>query len=202
MWYLTARVNDTIARRDYLSDPDPLVLALRQGDHDALVTVYRQHQGAVRAFARRLLGVDADAEELVQDTFVTLPKALTRFRGESTLRTFLLGITARSSRNYLRSRRRRRALLERVATLESAQEGSAEGPDSALQSELLAQRLRLAMERLSLDQRLAFVLVEVEERSSFEAAEILGVAASTVRSRAQAARRKLQEVLEGDEHRG
>lgn len=195
MWYSPSRVAEAFLNGESLTEGDPLVVALRQSDPDALRLVYRQHHEVVRAFALRLLSVHADAEELVQDTFVALPKAVLRFRGESALRTFLLGIAAHAAKNYLRSRRRRRAFLERFTHLDAQGAESPERPDEALSTEILAARLQWAMEQLPDEQRLAFVLVDVEERSSFEAAEILGCPASTVRARSQAARKKLRQTL-------
>jgi len=194
MWYPLLQVSETFASDEQVSESDPLLAELRLGDTKAIRLVYRQHHEAVRAFGRRLLNVEADADELVQDTFVALPKALKNFRGECTLRTFLLSIAAKTSRNYLRSRRRRSSLLEGFLGVVRFSPPKPL-PDESLDSEMLANRLRAAMDQLSDDQRIAFVLVEVEERSSAEAGDILGVPPSTVRARAGAARRKLQELL-------
>jgi RNA polymerase sigma-70 factor, ECF subfamily len=200
MWYPGVKLSDSFVAGD-AATVDPIIVQLREGRSEALVLIYRQHQHAVRAFARRLLGVDADAEELVQDTFVQLPRVVGKFRGESALRTYILGITANLSRNYLRSRRRREALLERSANREEGLHSSSSGR-AAVERLFLAAQLMTAMEQLSTQQRLAFVLLEVEERTSFEAGEILGIPPSTVRARANSARKKLQELLEGVRHEG
>lgn len=82
-------------------DPDttgaPPTLEARIAAHDpqAIDEVYRQHHAAVRGFARRLLGDDDVAEDLVHDTFLALPGAIRRFRGEASLRTFLIAIALR-----------------------------------------------------------------------------------------------------------
>jgi RNA polymerase sigma-70 factor (ECF subfamily) len=60
-----------------------LVERLRRGDPAAVGAVYDQHHAAVRAFARRLLGEDAAAEDLVHEVFVSLPGAARRVLGES-----------------------------------------------------------------------------------------------------------------------
>lgn len=194
MWYPALPVSEACASGDQVSEGDPLMAELRLGETAAIRLVYRQHHEAVRAFGRRLLSVEADADELVQDTFVALPKALKNFRGECTLRTFLFSIAAQKSRNYLRGRRRRSSLLQGL--LGAAGFSSPKRlPDEILDAGMLANRLRAAMDELTDDQRLAFVLVEIEERSSAEAGDILGVPPSTVRARASAARRKLQELL-------
>lgn len=173
------------------SGVDDLLEGLMRGEAHAVRRVYRQHHEQVRAFARRLLGSDADAEEVVQEVFVALPKALRRFRGESTLSTFVMGVAVNHARHYLRSAMRRRAALDQVV----AQECLAESPDAVLEREQLAERLLHAMGRLTEEQRVAFVLCEVEERSSSEAADILGVPASTLRARVGAAREILRAAL-------
>jgi RNA polymerase sigma factor (sigma-70 family) len=197
MWYVSVRLAETTLGNESDVDVSPLVSQLRDGHAEAIVMVYRQYQDSVRNFGRRLLGSDADAEELVQDTFVQLPRAMRNFRGEASLKTFILGITAQLSRNYLRSRRRRKALLERAALNEEVYQ-STQGDEA--ERNFWADRLSLAMEQLSADQRLAFVLLEVEERTSSEVSQILNVPASTLRARAGAARAKLKELLSEVSH--
>jgi RNA polymerase sigma-70 factor (ECF subfamily) len=80
-----------------------------------LVDIYRAHHAHVRAFAQRLLG-DADAaEDLVHDVFVTLPRALARFRGECAMRTFVIAVAAKHAQQHIRAVSRRRAAERRMA---------------------------------------------------------------------------------------
>lgn len=178
------------------SDPgaaDELVNRLRAGDAAALGQAYDAHNVAVRAFARRLLG-DADAaEDLVQETFVTLVKASRRFDGRSSLRTFILGIAVRHAQHHIRAATRRRRAWQRSA--EAAAPGLA-APDAQAADAELARALTRALDALPVDQRVAFVLCEVEERTAPEVAEITGVPEATVRTRLFHARRKLREMLE------
>jgi RNA polymerase sigma-70 factor (ECF subfamily) len=172
---------------------DPLVRALEGRDREALGRVYEEHHHAVRAFARRLLGDDGAAEDLVHEVFVTLPAAARRFRGESGLRTFLLSIAANHCRHHVRAAARRRRALGRLA-LEPPAAGEGR-PDDEAERARLADALSRALDALPLDQRLAFVLCEVEERPSHEAATILGAPEGTVRSRLRLAREKLRALL-------
>jgi RNA polymerase sigma-70 factor, ECF subfamily len=176
---------------------DALLAALARADSEAIRTVYRKHHGQVRAFARRLLGSEADAEEVVQDVFFSLPSAIRRFRGESTLSTFIMSVAVNYARHALRTSRRRSAAMQRLAEVLPSGVAPEPGslPDDALAKEQLATRLLRAMEALGEDQRVAFVLSEVDERSSREVAEILGIPSSTVRSRVAAAREQLRSVL-------
>jgi RNA polymerase sigma-70 factor (ECF subfamily) len=174
---------------------DASLAALSRGDTSVLREVYRQHHEAVRAFARRLLGSDADAEEVVQDVFVDLPQAVQRFRGECTLATFVISVAVNRARHFMRAAGRRRAAHSRLAEQQQSVGTSAPATDEVVEREELARRLLRAMTGLSDEQRLAFVLCDVEERTSFEAAQILGIPASTLRSRLSAARESLRSIL-------
>ena len=81
---------------------DDFVARLRAGDLAALGEAYDAHHVHVRAFAARLVGDAAAAEDLVQETFLTLPRAVARFRGESSLRTFLVAIAVRHAGHHVR----------------------------------------------------------------------------------------------------
>ena len=171
---------------------DALVAGLRQGDAAAVGMAYDLHHAAVRAFARRMVG-DADvAEDLVQDVFVALPKAAHKFDERSALRTFLIGMAINHARHHVRAAMRRRAAWQRAA---NQPEIAPSQPDHAAADTELARLLTLALDHLSLDHRAAFVLCEIEERTSAEVAVIVGVPEATVRTRLFHAKRKLRELL-------
>ncbi|MBX3230302.1 MAG: RNA polymerase sigma factor [Labilithrix sp.] len=179
-----------------VDDAQPsLVARVRAGEASALTTVYRQHHVAVRAFARRLVGDIESAEDLVQDVFVALPSAIGRFRGDASLRTFLVSIAVNRAKNHVRSAMRRRAALARLG-----REPEPSSPDLQRDAERreLAGRLMLALDELPLDQRVAIVLAEIEERTSGEIALIVGAPEATVRTRVFHAKRKLREILGGE----
>src|SRR6478609_9940349 len=90
---------------------DELVVRLRCADPSAVAEVYDAHHAAVRAFAKRLLGDAASAEDLVHEVFVSLPGAVRKFRGDSALRTFLISIAVNHARHYLRAAQRRRRAI-------------------------------------------------------------------------------------------
>jgi RNA polymerase sigma-70 factor, ECF subfamily len=170
-----------------------LLERLRQGDSRALGEVYDQHHEAVRAFAGRLLGDSAAAEDLVHEVFVTLPRAARRFRGDSSLRSFLIGIAIQHARHHMRSASRRRAALARLS---AEPERSVSSPEAAAAERRLIEAVQQALDQLPLDQRVAFVLCDVEERSSVEAAELVRAPEATLRTRLFHARRKLRAALE------
>ncbi len=178
---------------------DDLIVRLRRGDRAAIGQAYAAHHTAVRGFAQHLVGDDAAAEDIVHDTFVALPRAVERFRGEAPLRGFLIGVAANHARRHIRSATRRRRAMAR---LEQAPGASPRGPADEVARQRLATRLLDALDRLPVDQRVAFVLCEVEQRTSVEVAGILDVPEGTVRTRTFHARRRLRELLAAEDPRG
>lgn len=189
-------------RLQQAAEPQPaaedLVPRLVRGDRNAVDEAYRTYHAAVRGLARRLLGDSSAAEDIVHETFVTLPKAIRKYRGESSFRSFLLGVAVNHSRRHIRSVMRRRRAMERLAARDAVSPTSFDGHAEVVRRQL-ADRLTLALDQLSFDQREAFVLCEVEQRTSVEVSEILGTPEGTIRTRVFHARRKLREVLEGME---
>ncbi len=171
---------------------EPLLVALADGDAQALSAVYREHHGAVRAFASRLLGDEGAAEDMVQEAFLALPSAARRFRGEGSLRSFVIAVAINHARHFVRAAARRRKSIARLAVEPGA---SVSSPDELLAREQLGDALFRALDELSLDQRVAFVLCVIEERPSPEAAELIGAPAATVRARVQSAKRVLRGLL-------
>lgn len=170
-----------------------LARRVASGDKQALGALYDAHHQPVRAFAQRLFGGAAEAEDLVQEVFLSAPSALRRFEGRSSLRTFLISIAVNHARHHRRAVARRMSALERMH-LEPKGEG--ERPDERQARRALARTMQRLLEALPLDQRVAVVLCIVEERTSVEAAEIVGVAEATIRTRIFHARKKMKEMLE------
>jgi RNA polymerase sigma-70 factor (ECF subfamily) len=127
---------------------------------------------------------------------LTLPKAIRRYERRASLRTFLISIAVNHARHYVRGAARRRAAMDRLAVVPESPQTQAADPEHSLERYQLAQLLSAGMDTLSLDQRIAFVLCEVEERSSREASSIVGVPEATIRTRLFHAKRKLRAFLE------
>ncbi|HMA93998.1 MAG TPA: RNA polymerase sigma factor [Polyangiaceae bacterium] len=183
---------------DALPDPEAdLRERLCNGEITAVGDAYDRYHQQVRAFARRLVGDDAATEDLVQEVFVTLPSAIRRFRGESSLKTFLLSIAVNHSRHHVRAAARRRKALQNLADSTAFdQPTDRHDPEFLARRKQLAELLQRALDELPLDQRVAFVLCEVEERPSPEVASIVGAPEATIRTRLFHARKKLRTYLE------
>jgi RNA polymerase sigma-70 factor (ECF subfamily) len=173
---------------------DLLVHRLRRGDARALGEAYDAHHEALRAFARRLLGDAAAAEDTVHEVFVSLPSAIRRFEGRSSLRTFLLSIAVNHTRHAKRATARRLGAYERMHLEPRHDEGT--NPEREHERRALADMLDRMLDALPMDQRVAVVLCIVEERTAGDAAQIAGVPEATMRTRLFYARRKLREMLD------
>jgi RNA polymerase sigma-70 factor (ECF subfamily) len=186
------RLPFVLVRGDAATREQQLVARLRAGDVAALVEAYDAHHAHVRAFAQRMVGDASAAEDLVQETFLALPRAVGRFRGDSSLRTLILSVAVNHARHHVRAASRRRAALAHLAR----EPGPAcPSPVEAVARAQLAAALVRALDNLPIEQRVAVVLCEVEERTAGEVARIVGVPEATVRTRLFHARRKLAEAL-------
>ena len=177
-----------------LSAPVTLESRLAERDPSAIDELYREHHTALRGFARRLVGDHEAAEDLVHDVFVALPDAIRRFRGESSLRTFLMAIAVRRGHKFIRSAVRRRAAMSRLADQPVAPLAQ---PDATLAQQRIATLLYAALDKLPDDQRTAFVLCEIDQLTAIEAAAITGAPEATMRTRLFHARKKLRTLLDG-----
>lgn len=170
-----------------------LAARLTFGDRTAIAEAYDAHHSAVRAFAKRLVGEVAAAEDLVHEVFVQLPQAIRGYRGEASLRTFLISVAVNHARHHVRAAARRRYAMERYEREPSRKSND---PEQEIGRRELSQVLTRCLDALPLDQRVAFVLCEVEERSSGEVGAIVGAPEGTVRTRLFHAKKKLREMLE------
>jgi RNA polymerase sigma-70 factor (ECF subfamily) len=152
--------------------------------------------------ALHLLGDRDDALDVSQEVFLRVFRTLSRFRGQSVLRTWIYRIVVNQVRNRQRWWRRRRRAdlvslddhLTRCGELEATSEVL---PDRLLASKETAARIWSAMERLPFDQRTALVLREIDGLRYEEIAFTLDVAVGTVKSRLTRARHALREELLG-----
>lgn len=173
-----------------LGDPErQLWQNVAEGDVLALRDIYRAHHTQVRAFAQRLLGDAAAAEDLVQEVFIAVPKAARRYRFETTPSSYLLGIAANCASKHIRASKRRRAASERFSQVPLAPIST---PDDEAHAARLIEQLMRAVDELPDKLRLVFVLCQIEERDATEVGAILELPSSTVRARLRAAREHLQ----------
>ena len=167
------------------------------GDESACADLVAEHQRMVVQLAINLLGDRDEALDLSQEVFFRVFRTIHRFRGHSSLRTWIYRIAVNQARNRHRFwRRRHRAdqvsLDAHVAAHGDCLSGAEAGPDRVLAQKELAQRIERALDHLPFDQRSAIVLREIDGLSYDEIAYSLGVAIGTVKSRLTRARRALR----------
>jgi RNA polymerase sigma-70 factor, ECF subfamily len=174
-----------------------LVQRCAAGDDAACADLVGEHQRMVFQLALNLLGDRDEALDLSQEVFLRVFRTIYRFRGQSSLRTWIYRIAVNQARNRHRFwRRRHRAdqvsLDAHVAEHGDFLSGGEARPDRVLAQKELAARLQTALDHLPFDQRTAIVLREIDGLSYEEIAYSLGVAVGTVKSRLTRARQALR----------
>ncbi|MEW4466645.1 RNA polymerase sigma factor [Parasphingorhabdus sp. JC815] len=198
-------MNDATTRYESLSDTQLAQRAYaRDGAAIRLITT-RNNQRLFRT-AWSVLRNHADAEDVVQETYLKAFAAMNGFTGQSTLSTWLTRITMNSAIDRQRSIARRKAALDKqdIALMEHYRSnyaslgGVRNQPNSQLARSELSRVLKLAIARLPDQYRMVFVLREVEAMSVAETADVLEIGQATVRSRLFRARRLLRRDLEAE----
>jgi RNA polymerase sigma-70 factor (ECF subfamily) len=188
------------------TEPSDEALAARaaSGDDTAFEAIVGRYQARVYRLACRLTS-DTDAPDVLQETFLQVYRHLPSFRGESRFATWLYRIASNASLMHRRARARRPAepldgFLPRfdaqgkhAAT--PAQLSVASRADELLDRQFLAEKARDVMTRLPDLYRDAFVLRDLEEMSTADVAQALGVEPATVRQRVHRARLMLRGYL-------
>ncbi|MCC7385625.1 MAG: RNA polymerase sigma factor [Deltaproteobacteria bacterium] len=173
---------------------ESLLFACGRGDSSALEQLFDRHSEVVWRFLSRMLSrASPDVDDLVQQTFIELWRAAARFRGGSSAQVFILGIAHNLARAHLRKRSRRQA-LDRVLDLLPIPRPKP--LDEAVDHHRLVGRVAEGLAALSVEQRTAFLLVDLEGMRSADAAQTLGVNQGTFGRRLFEARRKLRSLLE------
>lgn len=151
---------------------DPELLGLfHNGEEQAFNELVRRHQERVYWVARRVLGTHEEADDIVQETFLRMYTGIGRFRGESSLSTWLYRIAMNLALNALRKKRLRTVL--RLDDLAAEPPSRSESADAPLLRKESDEALRRAVEALPAKQKKVFVLRYFEELSYAEIAAIL-----------------------------
>ena len=160
-------------------------------DFDTLV---ENHANFVYNVALRMMGKPEDAEDVAQEAFISAYRAYGRFRGESRLTTWLYRITVNAALMKLRKEKRARTLtqtgLEDVDVVNWD-----ETPERSAVTSELGEKLLEGIDRLQPELKAAVVLGDIEELSNSEAAEVLGITVSSLKSRLHRGRVLLRKYL-------
>lgn len=174
------------------------------GDEEALAALYRRRHGGIYRFALQMCGSPALAEDITQEVFMVLIRGSHTFdASRGSLNSFLLGV----ARNHVLRRRQREQFYVPLEAEEATAPGamqaaaSGNGPLDDLVRNDTVESVRKAVLSLPESYREVVVLCDLQELSYVEAAEVLGCAVGTVRSRLHRARAlliaKLRPAREG-----
>ena len=185
---MTAGRVNAVAASDLAASPDrSLAEQVLAGDEGAFRQLYRRHTPRLHQLALRLLGGnDADAEDVVQDTWIKAVEKLDTFRWESAFGTWLHAIALNVTRETMRRRGRRQE-----TALPEEQEPEAPAPLDHVE----VMDLERAIAGLPDGYRTVLVLHDVEGFTHEEIGERLGVAAGTTKSQLFWARRAVRAQL-------
>ena len=188
-----------------LRDEGELIRRLQQHDEKAFQKCVKLYQTKVYGLVYRMLGSQAEAEDVSQEVFVTVFKSIDSFRGDSKFSTWLYRIAANHCKNRIKYLKRR--AHKQTGELDDAAErelfGSSSStlgqqqasPVEALEGLQLGSIVQRAITKLDEEHRLLLVLRDVEELSYEEIMQVTGLAEGTVKSRLHRARLVLKEEI-------
>lgn len=180
------------------------VTRLRTGEPDAFEQLVRNYTPRLLRVARRLLGNDDEARDALQDAFISVFRSIRSFEAGSRLSTWLHRVVVNAALMKLRTRRRHpeeeiekylplfqedgHQIVPSVEWMESA--------ETALQRKEMRQLVRAAIDRLPDTYRTVLLLRDIEELSTDETAEILGISTTAAKLRLHRARQALRTQLD------
>ncbi len=189
-----------------INDDAEFIERLRVGDEDAYDRLVNEYSGGIYSMLLRLTENAEDAGDLTQETFMSAFRAIRKFRGESSIKTWLYRIAINRSRNRFRwwkSRRRSKtvsidsAFSKDDRPLHETLAGDAPDPETEAITAERMYRLREMLSALPDIFREAVVLRDIEGLAYEEIAEVLDISIGTVKSRIARGRGELAKKLEG-----
>lgn len=168
--------------------------AVLNGDRDEFRILVERYKNIVYGMIMKQVSDVTLASELSQDVFVRAYNNLRTYRAESKFSTWIIQIALNVTNSYFTSRRYKQSLLNESFD-QSVHDVPVKDSDSAQNRELMLQKLRYGVGKLTPKLREVMVLCGLEGRSYEEAASILSIPVGTVRSRLNAARLSLKQHL-------
>ena len=185
-------------------DDASLVSRLRAKDESAFETLLRVYMARLLAVARRFLKNEEDARDAVQDAFIAAFRGIDRFQEGSKLSTWLHRIVVNAALMKLRTRRRHPeeeidALLPRFAAdghqLQESVDWNLSAEEMVQQAEM-RELVRKSIDRLPESYRVVLLMRDIEEMSTEETAQALGITPNAVKVRLHRARQALRSLLD------
>ncbi len=178
-----------------MSTESSLINNALRGNGDAFGELVRLHQDRLFTAMVHVVGCPAEAEDVVQETFIRAYRKLDRFRGQANFYTWLYRIAFNRFVDRRRTQRPTRSLDAEMHQLEQRATSEEQSPSRPLELQEQNLRVRQALAKLSESDRAILILREFEECDYTTIAEMLGLKVGTVRSRLHRARGHLLEEL-------
>jgi RNA polymerase sigma-70 factor (ECF subfamily) len=178
-----------------------LVRLAQNGDRDAFRLITQRCNQRLYRTARAIVRNDFEAEDIVQSAYLRAFANLAGFRGEASICTWLTRITLNEARGRLRSRYRTISLENAGppvhASVEAPSVTEIETPEAHAARAQIRRLIEQAIDRLPSPYRIVFVMRKIENCSTQETADLLGLPADTVKTRLHRAKRLLRIALDG-----
>jgi RNA polymerase sigma-70 factor, ECF subfamily len=145
----------------------------------------------------RVVGPGADLEDLTQVTFTETLRALPRFRGDASFKTWITSIAVHVAQHHLRAGRHRKFVALELVPEERVSAGPSD-PEGRLDERRLGRRLYELLDGIAPPKRVALLLFAVEGRPVEEVAALMGASQTATRSRVFFARRELRALIAAD----
>lgn len=171
---------------------EALVAAVLAGHHSMFELLMRRYNQRVFRAARALVKNNDEAEEIVQQAWISAWENLKSFRGNSRFSTWVIRIAMNAC--LMRARHHGRCISIDDTDIE-APESAAAGPERTIELKQLARFIERAADALPEGQRAVFILRDVEEMNTAETAEALEVSEEVVKTRLHRARAAIQDEI-------
>ena len=193
-------MNTVAAPSSLRDDEQAIVRRIVAGDRSAFVLLMRRYNRRLYRLARATLRDDAEAEDALQDAYLSAYRCIGQFRGDAALSTWLSRLVHNECLGRIRRRARRQNIFPMAGNasdfeLDAVPANDQERPDEALGRAEMRALLERKLDALPEGFRSVFVLRAVEELSVEETASCLGIPEATVRSRHFRAKSLLRESL-------
>ncbi|SDP54913.1 RNA polymerase sigma-70 factor, ECF subfamily [Actinopolyspora xinjiangensis] len=183
---MTDGVDSAQQADERVGDDSALLMAAKSGDTSAFDLLVRTHTDRLYRVALRIVGDPAEAEDAVQDAWVSAWRSLSTFRGDSAAATWLYRVVTNAALSQIR--KRRPTVPMDLTDEHLAPAGNTGNPEGTALREEETRRVHAAISRLEPSQRLPLVLRELEGMSYEEIAEVLEVNITALRARLHRAR--------------
>jgi len=163
---------------------------IQDGDHQAFAMLVDRHLVALHGFAQRMLSNHADADDIVQETFVRVWQKAHQWQPQAKVSTWLHSITHNLCMDFYRRIKGETVNITSVELIDPHQ------PATSRQQQDVALQVQIALQQLPETQRSAIILCYYQNLSNREAADVLSISISALESLMARGRRKLKKILQ------